>query len=285
MRLRLALGIGLGTFFLGFFIYCTATPVDPPPPPVCDPVTTTGCPCDQATYKPSTCYSGPKGTNGKGMCKTGTRTCVGGYLSACVGEVVPQTEICDLGDNDCNGLIDDVPELTSGDPIAYCNSPACSPSFVDAAIYCFSADKGICGAGKKACAKGTSVGTPTGCVPFIKQGAPEVCNGFDDDCNGQVDDGLEGTFDSCETDAAVGECAKNKYECADGGLVCKTKEPVTELCNGLDDDCDGKLDNQACKGQQTNFYCCVQKNTTTGACVAQGDFRINNANYNCNAAN
>ena len=33
-------------------------------------------------------------------------------------------------------------------------------------------------------------GEPTGCVGFIHGGVPEVCNGIDDDCNGQIDDGL-----------------------------------------------------------------------------------------------
>lgn len=283
MRLQIIAGTALGLFSLGFLIYCTAEPVDNVQPPVCEADSGTGCPCDPNTYKPATCYSGAKGTNGKGMCKTGTRKCENGYLTGCVGEVVPTTEICDLGDNDCNGLIDDVPEIANAAPLAYCTSPACSPGFVDAAIQCFSSAPGICGAGKKTCAKGTSVGAPTGCEPFIKQGAPEECNGFDDDCNGQVDDGL-GPFDDCTTDAAVGECAKNKYECADGGLACKPKDPTTESCNGKDDDCNGEVDDKACINTPQNFYCCVLKSGTTGSCVGPSSTLLTNSSYTCKAA-
>src|SRR5262245_34186590 len=49
-----------------------------------------GCPCDPAVFKPVDCYEGPRGTNGKGICKTGKRTCTAdGTLTACVGEVLP----------------------------------------------------------------------------------------------------------------------------------------------------------------------------------------------------
>jgi hypothetical protein len=284
MRLQLLAGTALGLFSLGFLIYCTAEPVQNTPTPVCDADSGAGCPCDPSTFKPTACYSGPKGTNGKGICKAGQRKCDNGYTTACVGEVLPKDEICDLADNDCNDKIDDVPEIANGEPVGYCNSPSCSPSYVDAAIGCFGTELGICGAGRKVCAKGTSVGTPTGCQSFGLKASQEICNGVDDDCNGQVDDGLEGQFDDCETDAAIGECAKNKYSCADGGLACLPKDPTTESCNGKDDDCNGQIDDTACKGTPQQFYCCVPTNGGNGVCVGPNASQLSNSNFKCKAA-
>ncbi|CAN5356343.1 hypothetical protein BH09MYX1_BH09MYX1_36900 [soil metagenome] len=265
MRTSVVLGAIAGTFLLGTLMYCAPTAsvsADPDDAGVCDPDSGTFCPCDPSTYKPSDCYSGPKGTNGKGICKAGKRSCVAGKLSACVGEVLPKTETCNLADDDCNGTTDDVPEIIDAAAIGYCTSPACDPSFRDAAIYCYSGDPGICGAGRKTCAPGTAGGTPTGCEPFIKSGAPEECNGVDDDCNGSVDDGLTDLGD-CDADGGVGECAKGKGACNNGLLFCPNNEPVPEKCDGKDNNCDGQIDNGSITQLCGNtYYTC-----TNGKCM------------------
>ena len=235
---------------------------------VCDPDSGTNCPCDSTTYKTSDCYTGPKGKNGHGICKAGKRSCIDGKLTACVGEVLPTVETCNLADDDCNDIPDDVPEHREAGAIAYCTSPACYPTFVDAAIQCFTGDNGICGAGRKACAPGTSAGNPNGCVSFIKKGVPEECNGWDDDCNGQVDDGLEGTLGACETDAALGECAHSQTACRDGGLACPPRDPGVESCNGKDDDCNGTIDDKACATSSFGDYCCKYNNSTYTLCTS-----------------
>ena len=269
MRLQTFAVSSLLSFALGASVlYCSpATTTSEPDAGVCDPDSGTNCPCDPNTYKPSDCYTGPLGTNGKGVCKTGKRSCVERRTHRVRGRGPPQAETCDYADNDCNGVTDDLPEFTDAAPIAYCNSSACDPNFRDAAIYCFTADLGICGAGRKTCAPGAAGGTPTGCKSFIKAGVPEVCNGIDDDCNGSVDDGLDGTLGNCDTDAALGECSHSQYDCVDGGLTCPPANSGTETCDGKDNDCNGTVDDHACTNAGADFCCNVLLTSTYALCT------------------
>ncbi|MFT3708807.1 MAG: MopE-related protein [Archangium sp.] len=66
----------------------------------------------------------------------------------------------------------------------------------------------------------------------------ETCNGIDDNCNGQTDEG------QMPTSCGVGACERMVDSCADGGVVnCVPGAPISELCNSIDDDCDGTVDN------------------------------------------
>ena len=58
----------------------------------------------------ASCYSGPSGTMGVGVCRAGTRTCdtSGSRYLDCTGEVRPGAEICgNLRDDDCDGNTDE----------------------------------------------------------------------------------------------------------------------------------------------------------------------------------
>jgi hypothetical protein len=91
--------------------------------------------------------------------------------------------------------------------------------------------------------------------PNIKPGAQELCNGVDDNCNGQVDDGL--TFSNYYPDAdgdgygnkqatAQSACAPvsgkvtNNSDCDDSRFG--VHPGASEVCNGLDDNCNGTVD-------------------------------------------
>jgi len=66
----------------------------------------------------------------------------------------------------------------------------------------------------------------------------ESCNGQDDDCDGAIDEDLGMT--AC----GVGACAHDAPVCVDGvTTACNPLEGASdEVCNGLDDDCDGYTD-------------------------------------------
>ncbi len=118
------------------------------------------------------CYSGPTGTLGVGMCRAGMQTCVAGGFTACMGDVVPRAETCNNMDDNCNGMTDE------GTTSCY-TGPAGT------------AGVGICRAGSQTCTMG--VGGP--CTGQTLPGATEACgNRMDDNCNGTVDEGCGGTL-------------------------------------------------------------------------------------------
>jgi hypothetical protein len=258
---------------------------------VCDPDSgdPAGCVCDPSVKTGTgTCYTGPLGTQGKGICQTGTRTCDNGKYSACVGEVLPQTEICNYADDNCDGIVDNVQAIIEAGVVANCNSPACDPNYSDAGITCWGPDLGICGAGTLACQGGPKGGAPTGCNEFIHGGVPEICNGFDDDCNGIIDDGLtmdgpctipDGStwppdanpFEGGKPTLILGACQSGNLQCidsdctehycADAGDQCFPSQPVPEICDGIDNNCNGIIDENSCATttdvQFGETYCCV----------------------------
>src|SRR5262245_12873843 len=54
----------------------------------------------------TSCYDGPPGTEGQGICKAGLRTCgANGTYGPCIGQVMPKKENCATPqDEDCDGL-------------------------------------------------------------------------------------------------------------------------------------------------------------------------------------
>ena len=67
----------------------------------------------------------------------------------------------------------------------------------------------------------------------------ETCNGVDDDCNGKVDDFTPPT---CTKTVGSITCTGPQVCLASAGLVCAARPPEAEVCNGQDDDCNGKVD-------------------------------------------
>ncbi|MCX4241510.1 MopE-related protein [Paraliomyxa miuraensis] len=89
----------------------------------------------------------------------------------------------------------------------------------------------------------TTVGPPTGDTDDPPPPGGEICNGLDDDGDGQVDE------DQPSQTCGVGSCEVTQPTCV-GGIPqpCTPALPGGEVCNGLDDDCNGAVDDvgQAC---------------------------------------
>ncbi len=109
---------------------------------------------------------------------------------------------------------------------------------------CYSGPNGTQNVGQ--CVSGQAVcsdGLWSACMGEVAP-SMEVCDGVDNDCNGQTDEGNLGGGGGCST-GQPGVCASGTSTCVGGSLVCQaTQPPGQEICgDGLDNDCNGAVDN------------------------------------------
>jgi len=138
-------------------------------------------------------------------------------------------EVCDGKDNDCNGQTD------TDDPGLQTSPEVCGDGIDnDCDGGTDNKDNDSDGDLDEACG-GTDCDDDD---PTVNGFATEYCDDKDNNCNGQTDEGFESDLDN---DGYIADCTRY------GGSDCNDGNPMihpnaTELCNGLDDNCDGQID-------------------------------------------
>jgi hypothetical protein len=151
----------------------------------CDGAPANGCewnvlqdgPCVCTPGATQACYQGAPGTLGIGPCKAGVQTCdpTGTKWGSCVGQVLPQPEVCGSTiDLNCDGIPGNVPDV-DGDGWTACNGDCCEVA-------------GACGADPA----------------LVNPGAFEIPgDGIDNDCDGMIDNPVTTTCSTADKFASV----------------------------------------------------------------------------------
>ncbi len=199
------------------------------------------------------------------LCKNGKMVCgVDKLTSECSAESV--TDIIEA----CNGVDDNCNDKTDEDfPVG---------------LTCDGPDSDLCKNGVWTCAKD---GTQAECVNETKKNLVEICNDIDDDCNGQVDENYNGLGLPCDgTD--TDKCLNGLIVCneAGNGTICgpETASNIVEVCDGVDNDCNGKIDEgQLYQGKALGAGCTGINGCGAGTVVCSPNDKVATCSTNPNA--
>ena len=235
----------------------------------CDDVIDEGCTCQAGVEEP--CFGGDEALIGIGICKEGERVCTSeGVWADCEGEVLPQTDLCNGADDDCDGAVDeDLGSTTCGKGICEVPTENCiagdsrsrarraeprgetceartttvRPGGRELHLHqrrhqvCYGASPatktGHCTDGQQTCV------AASGRVPGRRDASGRDLRRLDNDATARTDDGDPEGGASCAT-GQPGVCGAGVEHCP-GGRSSASKRPAgQETCNSVDDDCDAR---------------------------------------------
>jgi len=217
--------------------------------------------CDGSVDEGTTAYD----DDGDCYCESGT--CQGSVDATC-GSLVEGD--CDDGDDDISPAASEECDSIDND----CDGDTDEDDATDASTWYFDADfddYGDPSTSATACTQpGGYVADNTDCDDAdsaVNPAASELCNGYDDDCDGTTDepdaDDVSDWYEDADSDGygwayvIMTQCAQPSGYVADGS-DCDDSDPstnpgATEYCDGHDDDCDGSTD-EADAADVSTFY-------------------------------
>jgi outer membrane protein assembly factor BamB len=216
--------------------------------------------------------------NGFGVC-AGFLVCGADGAAVCSAPE-PAAEVCNGQDDDCDGEVDEP------------GAAGCAPLYLDGDGDGYGVGAAVCACAANAEASASVAGDCDDASPDVNPGEPEVCNGADDDCDGDVDEpGAAGcaAWLADEDGDGYGDDGASACLCAAAGTY-TTQEGgdcddldgavhpgAPEVCNGKDDDCDGEVDPADAGGCTAAFFDgdgdgWGQAGTSRCVCVAEAPY-------------
>ncbi len=209
--------------------------------------------CDGASNPASLCACSGTSTRAcalPGACAAGTQTCSSGTWGNC--SIVPVVESCNGIDDNCNGTIDElltVACFADGDNDGY------APTGAATVQSCPVSGRAAVGG----CPTNLTNRAPTSgnadCADLnssVSPGVSEVCDALmaDENCDGTANPPALCACSGSGTRACTqpGACAAGTQTCTSGAWSPCTVSPTAEICNGLDDNCNGTVDENGSSG-------------------------------------